>query len=90
MALLHNVWDHVERKGGCSRAEGIKVSCGQAGRSMFLLFQTLLTACGLKMKIGVAFLPSNLHLSHTALGLILRKTVNVCCTCFWEKTYYYD
>lgn len=40
--------------------EGIKVSCGQARGLVLLLFQTLLTACGLKDEVSDAFRLSNL------------------------------
>lgn len=50
----------MERKGRCSMAECVKVRCGQAGRlgMILLLFQKVLSDCGLKMKFLMpSFLP---------------------------------
>lgn len=68
MALLHSVFclgPHGE-EGEINMATGIMVSCGQAGELVLLLFQTLLTACDLRMKFLMPF-PLPICIDHTLL-----------------------
>lgn len=74
-----------------SVAEGIKVSCGQMAGVGASTFSDTIDSFWFKDEVSDAFLPSNLLVrSHTALGLILLKSVNVCCTCSWAKPDYYN
>lgn len=53
-------------------------------------FSDTIDSLWFKDEVSDGFPPSNLCGSFTTLGLILLKSVNVYCTCFWEKTYYYN
>lgn len=85
--MLSFSWDLFHEECG-RRYQGELWSDGGVGASTF---SDTIDSLWFKDEVSDAFLPSNLLVrSHTALGLILLKSVNVCCTCSWAKPDYYN